>query len=74
MLTKVKKKEWDAENSEEENKWGSGGEYWDGWGPGFGEEDGYDSDKSESHVTESMLLEAFELLGLDPKTELTRKT
>ncbi len=48
-------------------------EYGDGWGPGFREDDGYDSDESESNVTESMILEAFEILGLDPKTELTRK-
>ncbi len=66
--------DWDAENSEEENKWGSGGDYGDGWGPGFGEDDGCDSDESESHVTESMILEVFEILGLDLKTELTRKT
>ncbi len=60
------------ENSKEEYKWGSGGEYGDGWGPGFGEEDGYDFDESESHVTESMILEAFKMLGLDLTTELTR--
>ncbi len=61
------------DKSESEYKWGSGGEYGDGWGPGFGEEDGFDSDERENHVTESMILEAFKILGLDPTTELTRK-
>ncbi len=65
--------DWGPENSEEENKWGSGGEHGDGWGQGFGEDDGYDSDESEKYMTESMIVEAFEILGLDPKTELTRK-
>ncbi len=47
--------DWCVENSEEENKWGYGGEYGDGWGLGFGEDDGYDSNESENHVTESMI-------------------
>ncbi len=51
--------------------WGSGGENGDGWGPGFGEDDGYNSDESENDVTEEMVLEAFEILGLDSKIELT---
>ncbi len=50
--------------------WGSGGEHGDGWGPGYGEEDGYDSDDSENQVTEEMLLGAFEILGLNSKIEL----
>ncbi len=59
-------------NSESEYKWGCGGEYRNGWGPGFGEEDGFDSDESEDHMTASMTLEAFEILGIISKTELTR--
>ncbi len=43
---------WGAEISEEENKLVSGGKYGGGWRPRFGEDDGYDSDESESHVTE----------------------
>ncbi len=58
--------------SESKYKWGSGGEYRDGWGPGFGVEDGFDSDENENKVTEPMILEAFEILGIISKTELTR--
>ena len=61
------------DNSEAKYNWGSGGEYGDGWGPGFGEEDGFDSDDGEKHVTVSMTSEAFKILGLNPITELTRK-
>ncbi len=46
----------------EDYDWGSGGEHGDGWGPGFGEEDGFDTDESENQVTEEMVLEAFEIL------------
>ncbi len=60
-------------NSEAKYKWRSGGENKDGWGPGFGEEDGFDSDECENHETESMILEACEILGLDQTTQLTRK-
>ncbi len=49
------------------------GEDGDGWGPSCGEEDGYDSDESENQVTEEMLLEEFEILGLNTKIELTAK-
>ncbi len=62
------------DSSEAEYDWGSGGEYGDGWGPGFEEEDGFDSDESENHETESMILEAFEILGLAPTTELTKNS
>ena len=62
-----------SDSNESEYEWGSGGEYGDGWGPGFGEEDGFDSDESENKVTESMILEAFEILGLDSTNELTAK-
>ncbi len=48
-----------------------GGEYGDGWGPGCGEDDGYDSAESENQVTEEMLSEAFEILGINPKIQLT---
>jgi len=51
--------------------WGSGGEHGDGWGPGFGEDDGYNSDESDNDVPEEMVFEAFEILGLDSKIELT---
>ncbi len=61
------------DSNEVKYDWGSGGEYGDGWGPGFEEENGFDSDEHENHVTESITLEAFEILELDPTTELTRK-
>ncbi len=54
-----------------EQEYGSGGEYGDGWGPGCGEDDGYDSAESENQVTEEMLSEAFEILGINPKIQLT---
>ena len=50
-------------NDSEDYDWGLGGEHGDGWGPGFGEEDGYYSDMSENDVTEEMVVEAFEILG-----------
>ena len=62
-----------VDNSDSEYEWGSGGEYGDGWGPGFGKENGFDSDENKNHVTASMTSEAFKILALDPTTELTRK-
>ncbi len=62
------------QNSDEEFEWGSGGEYRDGWGPGFGEKDdsdGYDQNKEDIKFQELTILESFETLGLDPRNELT---
>ncbi len=63
------------QSSDEEYKWGSGGEYGDGWGPNFGERDGSeDCDQSEnkSYTSKSSIFDAFETLGLDPNNELTQ--
>ncbi len=65
--------EMSSDHNDSDCNWRSGGEHGDGWGPGFGEEDGFDSDESKNQVTESMVLEAFEILGLDSTIELTAK-
>ncbi len=62
-----------SNHNDSDYDWGSGGEHGDGWGQVFGEEDGFDSDESKNQVTESMVLEAFEILGLDSTIELTAK-
>ncbi len=63
------------QSSDEKYEWESGGEFGDGQGPGFGEgdcSDDYDSSENEQYNIESTILEAFETLGLDPKTELIK--
>ncbi len=55
---------------------GSDGEYGDGQGLGFGEEDdsdGCDHNEEEIMLQQLRILEAFETLGLDPNNELTKK-
>ncbi len=65
--------EMSSDHNDSDYDWGSGGEHGDGWGQGFGEEDGFDSDESKKQVTESMVLESFEILGLNLTIELTAK-
>ncbi len=65
----------DDQRSNIKYKWGSGGAYSDGWGPGFREgddSDDYNQNEDEIKLQKERILEAFETLGLNPNHELTK--